>query len=110
MNWTSLRDRVGEWGPMAFCALLSLSAFYLLILQGASLSKVILLGVMLACPVAYFITWLLGGNPRGRGPGKPIRGKLDAVRGEASLVPPTSAAHPRKRSKVGGAHRMEKPC
>ena len=62
MSWTRFRDHVGQWGPMASCALLSLAAFYLLILYGASLSKVILLGVMLVCPAVYFIAWLMGGN------------------------------------------------
>lgn len=62
MNWTRFRDQVGQWGPMASCALLSLGAFYLLILYGASLSKVILLGVMLICPAIYLPAWLLGHN------------------------------------------------
>ncbi len=80
MSLGRLRDRVEEWGPMASCALLSLGAFYLLILSGASLSKVILLGVMLICPVVYLITWLLGGNSRGGGRGAPVRWGEDSVR------------------------------
>ena len=67
MRWTRLRDQVGHWGPMAFCAVLSLGAFYLLILFGASLSKVILLGVLLFCPAIYFIAWFMGDNFGGGG-------------------------------------------
>ncbi len=80
MHGMNLRDRVEEWGAMAFCAFLSLSAFYLLILRGASLSRVILLGLMLICPAVYFMAWLLGGNYRGGGLATPVRWEKDAVR------------------------------
>ncbi len=79
MSWTRLTRRVGEWGPMAFCALLSLAAFYLWALYGASLSKVILLGVVLMCPAAYFIAWFLEGDSRGGGRAISPRWKADVV-------------------------------
>ena len=79
MNWTSLRERAGDWGAVGFCALLSLGAFYLLIFYGAFLSKVILLGVMLICPVVYFIARLMGGNSRGGGRVMPVEREKDPM-------------------------------
>ncbi len=73
MSWRRLRDQVGEWRAMAFSALLSLSAFYLLIIYGASLSTGILLGVMLLCPAIYLVAWLLGGDSLGGGLAPDVR-------------------------------------
>ena len=107
MNWIGLRDRAGEWGPMAFCALLSLGAFYLLILYAPSLSKVILLGVMLICPAIYFIAWLLGGKSRGGGRVMPASSEENAVLGpviwshQAPLTPASGGAY-------CGKHRIER--
>ena len=84
MNLRSLRDRVEEWGPLGICALLSLGAFYLLILYGASLSRMILLGVMLICPAIYFTAWLLGGNSWSGGRALPVRWEADARREQAT--------------------------
>ncbi len=80
MSWTSMKMRIEEWGPMALCALLSLAAFYLLILQRAGVSEVILLAMMLVCPVIYFIAWLFGGSSRRGGPGIPREEKPDAAK------------------------------
>jgi hypothetical protein len=92
MRWTRLRDQVGHWGPMAFCAVLSLGAFYLLILFGASLSKVILLGVLLFCPAIYFIAWFLGDNSGGGRRATLVPWGADGVdRQDTRLQQPTSA-------------------
>ncbi|MFQ6000474.1 MAG: hypothetical protein ACE5LG_02265 [Anaerolineae bacterium] len=99
MDWTRLRERVGEWGPMTFCALLSLGAFYLWILYGASLSKAILLGVVLICPVVYFIAWFLGGNSRGGGRAISPRWKADVVGEQAAWPHPPAPLFPRRGSK-----------
>ncbi|NIN66935.1 MAG: hypothetical protein GTO63_20015 [Anaerolineae bacterium] len=87
MDWTSLRERVGEWGAMAFCVLLAVAAFYLLLLLGATLSKVILLGVMLICPVIYFVAWLLGRNSGGGVLAAPVRWGEERPRQQVTWSP-----------------------
>ncbi|MFQ5886777.1 MAG: hypothetical protein ACE5II_06045 [Anaerolineae bacterium] len=99
MSWTRLRGRVREWGPMAFCALLSLGAFYLWVLYGASLSKVILLGVVLICPAVYFIVWLLGDNSRGGGQAISLGWKADVAGEQVTWPHQPAPLFPRRGSK-----------
>jgi len=92
MGWTRLRDQAGHWRPMAFCAVLSLGAFYLLILFGESLSKVILVGLLLVCPAIYFIAWFKVDNFGGGRRAILVPWGADGVdRQDTRLQQPTSA-------------------
>lgn len=98
MSSTNFRDRVGGWGTLGFCALLSVGAFYLLIFYGATLSKVILLGVMLICPVVYLIAWLLGGDYWGGGRAMLVEREEDAVQEQVSWTQQPTPSIPERQS------------